>query len=272
MFLIRRIHDADLAANQAAIASVQRLLRERFSALNEDEITQLPDKLSNPFLQRFSAVLYVAERARLHDVEGFALVLREPTLRFHYLDFIAADVKSWGGIGAALYERVRRDARATGMKGLFFECLPDDPGACADQTVTRENRARLRFYERWGARPIIGTEYEKPVRPGDDCMPHLVCDTLDSEHALKKAHVRAVVRAVLERKYSHLCPPAYVEAVVASIKRDPVELRSPRYPSHERKLSGKENGKPNGKTSAKLDGSLDGKGSVFATYPIVVNE
>ncbi len=235
MFLIRRIHDADLAANKAAIAAVQRLLRERFSALRDEEIDGLPEKLSNPFLQRFSAVLYVAERPRLPDIEGFALVLREPTLRFHYLDFIAADAKGWGGIGAALYERVREDARATGVRGLFFECLPDAPGACADPAVTKENRARLRFYERWGARPIVGTDYERPVNPEDRCMPHLVCDTLGSDHALRKAHVKAVVRAVLERKYSYLCPPDYVEAVVASIKRDPVELRAPQYPSPERK-------------------------------------
>jgi len=235
LFLIRRIHDADLAANKAAIAAVQRLLRERFSALRDEEIDGLPEKLSNPFLQRFSAVLYVAERPRLPDIEGFALVLREPTLRFHYLDFIAADAKGWGGIGAALYERVREDARATGVRGLFFECLPDAPGACADPAVTKENRARLRFYERWGARPIVGTDYERPVNPEDRCMPHLVCDTLGSDHALRKAHVKAVVRAVLERKYSYLCPPDYVEAVVASIKRDPVELRAPQYPSPERK-------------------------------------
>jgi len=37
------------------------------------------------------------------------------------------------------------------------------------------------------------------------------------------------VRAILERKYAGLCPPDYVEAVVASFKADPVAIRPPRY-------------------------------------------
>ncbi len=229
MFVIRRIHDAELSANKAAIESAQRLLAERFPGLRPSEIDDLPKKLTNPFLQRFTGVLYVAERPRLHRVEGFALVLIEPQLEFCYLDYIATDAKTGGGVGVALYERVREDARARGSKGLFFECLPDDPRACPDPALRADNKARLKFYERWGARPIVGTEYERPVNEGDKCMPHLVCDTLGSPHALRRSHVKQVVRAVLERKYAYLCPPEYVEAVVASIRADPVELRPARY-------------------------------------------
>ncbi len=229
MFSIRRIHDVDSPRNEVAIQAVQELLRSRFADLRQEEISGLPEKLSNPFLQRFAAVLYVAERSRTHRVEGFALVLRDPTLGFAYLDFIAAAKNTWGGVGTALYERVREDARACGTKGLFFECLPDAPGACSSPEVRAENAARLRFYERWNARPIIGTDYEKPVNPTDDCMPHLVCDTLGNDAALRKRHVREVVRAVLERKYAYLCPAEYVEAVVQSIRQDPVALRPARY-------------------------------------------
>jgi acetoin utilization deacetylase AcuC-like enzyme len=38
-----------------------------------------------------------------------------------------------------------------------------------------------------------------------------------------------VVRAILERKYGDLCPPEYVEKVLASFRDDPVRLREPRY-------------------------------------------
>ena len=171
----------------------------------------------------------MAERPRLHRVDGFALVLREPQLEFSYLDYIASGAKTGGGVGVALYERVREDAKAQGSKGLFFECLPDEPEACPDATLRAENRARLKLYERWGARPIIGTEYEKPVNEGDQCMPHLVCDILGEPGALRRAHVKQVIRAVLERKYAYLCPPEYVEAVVHSVRADPVELRPMRY-------------------------------------------
>lgn len=37
--------------------------------------------------------------------------------------------------------------------GLFYECLPDDPRLCRDPAVLKQNRARLHFYERYGARP-----------------------------------------------------------------------------------------------------------------------
>ena len=36
---------------------------------------------------------------------------------------------------------------------------------------------------------------------------------------------------MLERKYSYLCPPEYVEEVVSSISDDPLCLREPRYPA-----------------------------------------
>ena len=40
---------------------------------------------------------------------------------------------------------------------------------------------------------------------------------------------RRVVRAILERKYGHICPPAYTERVVESFADDPIGIRPPRY-------------------------------------------
>ena len=34
---------------------------------------------------------------------------------------------------------------------------------CRDPDILEQNRARLRFYERYDARPIAGTAYETPV-------------------------------------------------------------------------------------------------------------
>ena len=81
---------------------------------------------------------------------------------------------------AALYERVREQASRLGVQGLYFECLPDDPKLSPDPVIRKQNAARLRFYERWGARPIVNTAYETPVTPGDDNPPYLVLDTLGS--------------------------------------------------------------------------------------------
>jgi hypothetical protein len=37
-----------------------------------------------------------------------------------------------GGVGSALYEKVREESKELGALGLFFECLPDRPEFCKD--------------------------------------------------------------------------------------------------------------------------------------------
>lgn len=230
MLRILRVYDDSLSVNRQRIRQVQEILRLRFPDAPEAEIASLGEKLRNPFKQRFRCILFVAEGLRRRRVRGFALLLHEPQLRFCYLDWIATDSRRpGGGLGGALYDRVRMEAAALGSLGLFFECLPDDAAACPEPELLRENRARLRFYERYGARPVVGSGYESPVRADDRCMPHLVYDGLDHDRPLRRAFVRQVVRAVLERKYAGYCPPEYVEAVTASFREDPVRLRELRY-------------------------------------------
>ena len=229
MLRIRRIYDDTVPANRDRIEQVQAILRSRFSAVDESEIASLGEKLRNPFKQRFRSILLVAETLR-HRVLGFALLLHEPEIGFCFLDWIAmAGGRAGGGTGGALYDRVRMEAAALEARGLFFECLPDDAELCPDRALLKENRARLRFYEHYGARPIVNTAYETPLSEKDSCMPHLVYDRLHRQGPLRRAFLRKVVRAVLERKYADLCPPAYVEKVVASIREDPVALRPFRY-------------------------------------------
>ena len=179
MLKIRRIYDDVLPINREILKQVQQILRTRFNAVPEEEIEQIGEKLRNPFKQRFRTILLVAENLR-RRVLGFAMVLHEPVIGFCYLDWIAlAGGKTGGGLGSALYDRVRGEAVDLEARGLFFECLPDDHERCPDEALLRENRARLRFYERYGARPIVDSGYETPVNPGDTCMPHLVYDGLD---------------------------------------------------------------------------------------------
>lgn len=232
MFRIRRIHDDVLDANRVAIAQVQAMLRAQFPGVRAQQIDEIPEQLRDPMAHQFRTVLFVAERQRQLDVRGFALVAHAPDLEFCYLDFISAAPKETGrGVGGALYDRVREECRALGSKGLFFECLPDDPEDVSDPAVLEQNRARLRFYERHGARPIVGTGYRTALTPGGSSkdLPHLVYDDLGCGTALSRDEARAIVRAILERKYAWLVSPAYVETVVGSIVDDPVRIREPRY-------------------------------------------
>lgn len=228
MFRIRRIFDANLPADRQAVAFAQDVLRSQFQLLSEDEIEKLPGLLREPVRHGFRTVLFVAERAS--ELLGFATVLHFTDVGFSYLDFMSVRPRlTGGGVGGALYEQVREDARQDSPLGLFFECLPDEEALCADPATLRQNAARLRFYERYGARPIVGTAYETPLTPDSDCPPYLVWDALARGRRLRQGPARQVSRAILERKYKGACSPNYVNLVVNSFRDDPVRLRPPRY-------------------------------------------
>jgi acetoin utilization deacetylase AcuC-like enzyme/GNAT superfamily N-acetyltransferase len=229
MFLIRRIFDDSLPIDREAITQVQNIMRSQFGSLPEREIQKLPRQLRNPLKFRFRSILFIADDQR-GRVRGFALLMHAPDLGFCYLDFISVDPrKSSGGIGGALYERVREQAQSLDVVGIFFECLPDEPHLCHDPIMIKENKARLRFYERFGARPIINTAYETPLSPEHDCPPYLVYDPLETHNPLSREKARQVVRAILERKYGSSCPPGYIDMVEGSFHDDPVQLRKPQY-------------------------------------------
>lgn len=229
MFRIRRIFDDALPIDQQEIAQVQQILRAQFPGIREQDIAGLPAKLRNPLKYQFRHLLFVADDAH-GVVRGFALVAHEPELRFFFLDYLATGQKrSGGGVGGALYERLRDEALTHQTVGIFFECLPDDPAECESRAQYQQNVARLRFYERYQARPIADTAYQKPTNPGDRGLPYLVFDGLDRNKPLRRDVARAACRAILERKYGYLCSPAYIDQVVASFRDDPVRLRAPRH-------------------------------------------
>jgi len=218
MFRIRCVYDDISPANQDAIAQVQDILRAQFPSLAREEINNLPEQLRNPFKYRFRSILFIAEGIRGH-VNGFALLFHEPALKFCYLDYIsAAERKTGGGIGGALYERIREEAVDLNTLGLFFECLPDNPELSRNPEIRRQNVARLRFYERYGARPIINTAYETPLNHGDDNPPYLLYDDLGQGIELSADTAKEIVRAILERKYKGVCSPEYVKMVVGSFQ------------------------------------------------------
>lgn len=229
MFRIRYISGTTLPIDRLALEQVQTILHEQFPGLHSSEITSLPEKLRNPLKFRYRTILFVAENGR-GVVQGFALLSHEPRLRFGFLDYLSSTVKLTSrGIGGALYDRVRTEAIFLKMRGLFFECLPDDPSLCTDTSLLKQNKKRLHFYERYGARPIINTSWETPFREGDDCPPYLVFDPLDKNTPPSKIEGKAIFAAILELKYGKRCPTGYIEKVVSSIRHSPLMIRPPRY-------------------------------------------
>ena len=213
-----------------AIEQVQEILKTRFPDLRKEEIDLIPEHLKNPLKFRFRSTLLVAEN-RKGIVQGFAMVLYAPDLNFCFLDYVASKKNiMMSGIGSSLYESVREFARELKATGVFFECLPDEPGVCKNASLIEQNRQRLKFYERFGAFPIVNTLYETPVNPKqDECPPYLVCDLLFPGSTLSRENAQKIIRAILERKYAYLCPVEYVQGVVDSVTDDPVQFRPPRY-------------------------------------------
>ncbi len=229
MFRIRHLSDASAPANKRAITEIQTIIRDRFALMPARDIEKIPDQVADPVRYEFVSDVFVMEDGRGH-IRAFAILLVDPALSFGFLELIAsAKGETRGGVGAALYGHVREHALQKGLKGVYFECLPDDPASSPDPATRKDNASRLRFYERFGAYPIIGTAYETPMTPGDPDSPYLVFDGLGQEPLPKAAQLKKIIRAILERKYAHLCPPAYNEKVLASVEDKTLNLRRPRY-------------------------------------------
>jgi len=229
MFRIRTVASDVYPRDKEAISQVKEILKSHFGAVEAEQFELIPEQLRNPLKFKFTTKLLVADDYS-GNVRGFAFLYHAPDLGFCFLDYIAThkDIIS-AGVGGALYERVREEGKNLNATGLFFECLPDEPTICSNSELIAENKKRLRFYEAFGARPIINTKYEAPLSPTDSCPPHLVYDDLDSESQLMGVELKKIVQAILERKYATLCPASYRSMVVNSIDDGPVERRPFRY-------------------------------------------
>jgi acetoin utilization deacetylase AcuC-like enzyme/GNAT superfamily N-acetyltransferase len=246
MLKIRKISNPFLRENKDVIVKIRDLVKRQFPGVDVDKIDALDKQMADPVSYKYLSILFVAEDFR-GNIRGFAIMLYMSDLKFCYLDFIAVEpLTHSSGVGGAIYERVRDEASSLGSSGLFFETLPDDPALCSDKTFLEQNKKRLKFYERYGARPIAGTEYETPVNKDDDCPPYLVFDGLGMTESVSARIAKRVIKAILVRKYGDLCPPAYIKRVTKSVKDDPVRVREYRYikPEEVAAKNGKHRTKP----------------------------
>jgi acetoin utilization deacetylase AcuC-like enzyme len=231
MFRIHRVYDDTTETNRDLLQQVQDILRVQFPELKAYEIAAMSTQVRDPLKHRFKTTLFVAENKSA--VQGFAVLLHMSDLDVCFLDFISAGIgKSGGGVGGALYERVRDEAVQLGACGVFLECLPDDPELVSAPELLAANQARLRFYERYGARPIINNSYHVPL-PADDPY-YLVFDGLGGDTPIGRDQARRIVSAFLSRKYAKECPPSYVRMIIDSFVDDPIQLRPPRYTERSR--------------------------------------
>ena len=234
MFRISHVLGTHREHDRRCIAEVQALLVTAFP-----DLADLPDYVERKLAEQTTRVyptVLLAAHGPGERVIGFALADFFESISYAYLDFIVTQADQRGrGLGGALYEALRQDLTARGARGLFLEVPTDDPSQVVNPAHLKSNKNRLKFYERYDARPIVGTLYDQPIRPGKPPEPRLLYDPLDGVEPLGAFETRKVIEAILTLRYNYEPNSAYVRQVVASVVVSPVEIRRPLYASPEEK-------------------------------------
>jgi acetoin utilization deacetylase AcuC-like enzyme/ribosomal protein S18 acetylase RimI-like enzyme len=230
MFRISHIMGVHRQHDRRCIEEVRELFESAFPDF-ASQPDYIPRKLIEQSARGVPAILLVAH-GDADRVIGFALADYFESIEYAYLDFIVTEAARRGrGQGGALYEALREEMIARGAKGLFLEVPSDDPKQVASAANLRANKARLRFYERYGARPVLGTLYDQPIRPGNPPEPRLLYDPLRNEKPLDPASLRDVIRLILTHRYNYDEDDPYVAKVVASATDPHMRIRDPIEPS-----------------------------------------
>lgn len=225
---IRFVHVFDADQDPRRLAEVQRIFRSYFGAANGGYAEKIPDLLRRPVELGHRTIIITAEDPR-GAVLAFAMAFHYTDINATLLDYIVVDpAVRQRGIGGALYEALREYLGRLGTRGLYLEVRPDDPALEPDPAMRRENRARIRFYERYGARVVLGTSYEARRAGRVQGEPYVVFDALGRERVPAADELRAVVDALLFRKYGYAADDPYARAVVDSVGTSPVALQPPR--------------------------------------------
>ncbi|MEW5962320.1 MAG: histone deacetylase family protein [Pseudomonadota bacterium] len=228
MIRFRRIHDLSAEGDRLAFDEARYLFREAFP--HEPEAIERIERLVRKRGEiGFEPLLLLSEDRRAR-VTGLSFVFYFSAIRFGYLQYIASDPKrSARGIGGALYEATRELLIAKRALGLFLDVPPDDPAKLDDQARLQVNRARIRFYERYGVRVIEGSDWDRKPNPRNaHCLTMLMYDPLGRGPRLDRADARRAMRRILEAQYGYSPRDPFVLGIARSLRDDPVRLRARR--------------------------------------------
>jgi acetoin utilization deacetylase AcuC-like enzyme/GNAT superfamily N-acetyltransferase len=233
MIRFRRIFDIASDDDRRRFDEVTALFRSAFPEEMPvmDRIAALVEATAP---RDFAWMLLVAENAR-GAILGFSFSLYFPEIRYGYLYYIASHPdRRARGIGGALYEATRELIAAKGGRGLFLDAGPDEKEKLRHPELLAVNRSRLKFYERYGALPVIGTEYDAVPNPANDgYQVFLLYDGLDHDRPLPAREARRFVRRMFQVQYGLAEDDPYTRQITRSFHDDPVQLRAPVYAAGE---------------------------------------
>lgn len=230
MIRIRKILDDKSIKNKNALAQIEQIILDQFELVTKEELEKIAKQLTDPVYYQARSSIFVIEGMK-NNVKAFALLLHFSDLKICYLEWISTSVKSLGaGLGSILYDTVREECLLLGATGLFLEVLPDEESLCPYPVSMKQNQARVKFYEKYGARVILNDNFSKKISTVNNELLFLIFDDLGTkENKISKKKMHKVVTAILERKYKGSCSPEYIESVRNSFSSDPVKFREARY-------------------------------------------
>lgn len=221
---------------QRHLEGMQEVFLKAFP-FNPDYIDKLARYSAGEYPPNCEVILLCATRA--DKVLGFSVTFFFADIKTSYLDYIASDpARAARGIGGALYEMTRDDQRKRGARRFFLDSLPDSADLLQDRELLADGKRRLAFYERFGARPVMGTAYEHTITRsnlGDSNM--LLFDPMGDEKPLSRRMLKAAISRIMQAKNGLEPGDATLDTLLASITEDPVRIRAPQYaPPRARKL------------------------------------
>ena len=228
MFRISHIMGTHRDVDLRRIDEIRVLFEAAFPDFADDP-DYIARKLADQTARGYPCILLAAHGAG-DRVVGFALADVFENIGYAYLDFIVTEAELRGrGLGGALFESLREEMTTRGMLGLFLEVPTDDPSQVATVADLKANQSRLAFYERYGARPVLGTLYDQPIRPGQPPEPRLLYDPLHNTEPLEPDELKRVIASILTLRYNYDPHSSYMRQVLASVRDSPIKIREPLY-------------------------------------------
>ena len=228
-FRIRGVHDDFLPVNKRAIDFILKITKSEIADMSDEALAKIESLFTCPVINRMRHYFFVAENNH-GEILGFAQMSYSLDLNFCFLDLLANNpAKRTGGIGEALYNRVREEAKFLNASGLFLECMSDDPALLSDNFLLKQNRARLKFYERLGARPLLNPAFENHCREYYGNPYFLLYDSLGSGAPLSLAELKKIFTAVVIKKHNKAHDDKSNNKIYEVMKNFTVELRPLKY-------------------------------------------
>lgn len=203
------------------------------------EMRRMLRRKSHPLNTIFKVLVAIDKKNK--QVLGSAIYRHWTDINRSTLEYLFTRLDLRGsGIGSIIYQKLQKDLISIKSGGLYFSCAGDKNlyKYEMDNKWRRINVLRVKFYEKLGARPLKGLNYNCTLywdRPkGTYCYPNLCFDPLRKTKKNERIRISAklvkeIIRRVMKTYYGIKSSNYKVRQILKSIKTQKLEWRETRY-------------------------------------------